>query len=86
MHINRQPPSGEALAEHLGARLARTGVRKDIDTIPVNRGPCPSCTARRDRSLKHCHMPAAQGPGIPPRETAVPTCLNWRPDWTMTAI
>ncbi len=71
MPIERQPPPIEQIAHRLAARVARDGARANIAvTIQAARGPCPSCVARRDRSLRHCHMPAEPKPRNPgPRDT-----------------
>jgi hypothetical protein len=65
------PPPIEQIAQQLATRLARDGARAKIAvTIPANRGPCPSCVARSERSRRHCHMPAQPKPRKPgPRDT-----------------
>ncbi len=70
MPIERPPPpSIEEMKQRLAARVALTGARA-IETIPAARAPCPDCHARRERSLRHCHMPAAEKPRHPkPRDT-----------------
>jgi hypothetical protein len=56
------------MAQRLAARIARDGTRAVTETIP----PSPTATpARRARSLKTCHLPAAPKPlHSPPRDNA----------------
>ena len=55
VHIDRQPPSAQEMAQRLAARLARDGIRTE-------RGPSPALPpkdeTRRQRSLRSCHLPA----------------------------
>ncbi len=68
MPVYREPPSMDAMAQHLAARIAVNGRRTDLETIAATHGPCP-CRLRRERSLKHCHMPAEPKPRHPsPRD------------------
>ena len=71
MPIERQPPPIEQIAQRLATRVARDGARANIAvTMPAARGPCPSCSARSERSRRHCHMPAQPKPRKPgPRDT-----------------
>jgi len=52
MLIKREPPSAAELSQRLAVRLARDGQRAVPETIPP---PTPETSARRDRSLRHCH-------------------------------
>ena len=55
MPNERQPPPIEQIAQRLATRIARDGRRHDA-------GPCPAAIqgdeARRQRSLRCCHLPA----------------------------
>jgi hypothetical protein len=69
LQIDRTPPSAEDLARRLQQRLAMEGldVASGRTTVPRT---CPDCYARKDRSLKHCHLPAEPKPRHPaPRDT-----------------
>jgi hypothetical protein len=69
VHIDRQPPPIDEIAKRLAARVALNGARATIETIGPH-GACPGCRARRERSLKHCHMPAEPKARHPsPRDT-----------------
>lgn len=69
MTIDRRPPSMEDIKQRLAARVPLNGERA-IQTIPAARAPCPQCTARRERSLRHCHRAAEPKPRHPkPRDT-----------------
>src|ERR1019366_6606884 len=69
VHIDRQPPPIDEIAQRLAARVALNGARAIIETIGPH-GACPQCRARRERSLKHCHLPAEPKPRHPsPRDT-----------------
>src|SRR5258707_9394703 len=69
VHINRQPPPIEEVAQRLAARIALDGMRASIETIPPHAN-CQSCRARSERSRRHCHMPAEPKPRHPsPRDT-----------------
>jgi hypothetical protein len=70
-HIDRQPPSTEEMVQRLTVRNALNGTRADISTIPPDpHARCSQCRERRERSLKHCHLPAAPKPRHPsPRDT-----------------
>jgi HTH domain len=67
MPTYREPPRIEDIAQRLAVRMARDGQREVTETI----SPSPtSPPARRARSLKTCHLPAAPKPLHPaPRET-----------------
>jgi hypothetical protein len=68
-HIDRQPPSTEEMVQRLIARNALIGARVPIETIGPH-SACIDCRARRERSLKHCHLPAEPKPRHPaPRDT-----------------
>jgi hypothetical protein len=71
IHVDRQPPPIELMAQRLAARVARDGARANTAvTIPAARAPCPSCSARSERSRRHCHMPARPKQRKPgPRDT-----------------
>lgn len=71
MHTQQRPlPAINELATKLAERIARNGARPSDDTITAVRPPCPSCSARRERSLKHCHIPAEPKPRRPsPRDS-----------------
>jgi hypothetical protein len=70
MLIDRQPPSIEEMRKRLARRVAVTGARPVLETIPDPHAACRQCRARRERSLKHCHMPAEPKPRHPsPRDT-----------------
>jgi hypothetical protein len=72
MHFrdNRQPPSTEEMVQRLIARNAVKGARATmVETIPPH-SACPQCRVRRERSLRHCHLPAEPKPRHPaPRDT-----------------
>lgn len=69
VHIERQPPPIAEMAQRLAARVAVNGTRGNIETIGPH-SACPGCRARRERSLKHCHLPAEPKPRHPsPRDT-----------------
>jgi hypothetical protein len=57
--VYQQPPSTDEMARQLAARIAAHGTRTSPETITATHCPCPSCRTRRERSLKHCHMPKA---------------------------
>jgi broad specificity phosphatase PhoE len=66
VHIDRQPPPIEEVAQRLAARMARDGNR-------IERSPCPAVPPkdedRRQRSLHFCHLPAGPKPRhAPPRD------------------
>jgi len=61
MPINREPPCIEDIAQRLAARIARDGQRVITETIPP---ASPSKLARRERSLRYCHLPADEKPII----------------------
>jgi hypothetical protein len=66
MLINREPPSAEALARHLAARVAREGLRRNVQTIAIP----PKDEERRQRSYRKCHLPAEPKPRQPsPRDS-----------------
>ena len=71
IHIDRQPPSIEAMAQSLAARVALNGRRASAETISADpHACCPKCRARRVRSLKYCHLPAESKARHPsPRDT-----------------
>jgi hypothetical protein len=59
----------EDMKRRLAARVALMRNRA-IETIPVTQAPCANCSARRHRSLRTCHRPAAEKPRHPqPRDT-----------------
>jgi hypothetical protein len=67
--IDRRPPSTEEMAQRLTARNALNGARVPGETIGPH-SACVDCRARRERSLKHCHLPAEPKPRHPsPRDT-----------------
>jgi hypothetical protein len=57
MHISRRPPTVEEMAQALATRLAASGSRPALVNASAH-APCPVRRVRRERSLKHCHMPA----------------------------
>jgi hypothetical protein len=68
-HIDRQPPSTEEMVQRLIVRNALVGARAGIETIGPH-ASCIQCRTRRERSLKHCHLPAEPKPRHPsPRDT-----------------
>jgi hypothetical protein len=70
MLIKREPPPIDEIAKRLAAQNAIRGNRATIETIGNPDACCLKCRARRDRSLKHCHMPAQPKPRYPsPRDT-----------------
>src|SRR5579871_6893482 len=69
MPIDRTQPSMEDMKRRLAAKVVLIGERA-IQTIPAEHAGCRKCSARRERSLRHCHMPAEQKPRHPsPRDT-----------------
>jgi hypothetical protein len=69
MHIDRRPPPIEEVVQRMKARIDRDKLRTDIETIPPHEN-CRECRARRERSLKHCHLPAQEKPRQPrPHDT-----------------
>lgn len=71
VHIDRKPPSIAELSAQLHARIAVTGSRKENgEARPAAAGGCLPCSARRERSLRSCHLPAQPKPRhSAPRET-----------------
>src|SRR5579872_4737157 len=70
MLIKREPPPIDEIAKRLAAQNAMRGNRATIETIGNPDACCSKCRARRDRSLRHCHMPAQPKPRHPsPRDT-----------------
>ena len=68
-HIDRQPPSTEEMVQRLIASNAIIGARSAIETIGPH-SACIDCRARRERSLKNCHLPAEPKARHPsPRDT-----------------
>jgi hypothetical protein len=68
--IEKQPPSLEEMAQRLSRRVAVIGSRPVAETISDPHAACRKCRARRERSLKHCHMEAEPKPRRPsPRES-----------------
>jgi broad specificity phosphatase PhoE len=66
IHIDRQPPPIEEVAQRLAARMARDGIR-------IEQGPSPAILPkdedRRQRSLRSGHLPAEPKPRhAPPRD------------------
>ena len=69
LQIDRRPPPIEDVVQRMKARIDRASLPEIIETIPPH-ASCRDCRARRERSLKHCHMPAQQKPRLPsPRDT-----------------
>ena len=68
--VNRHPPSMDDMKQSLAIRMENRGTYVPVETIPITHCPCPACRNRRERSLKHCHMPAAPKPRHPsPRDS-----------------
>jgi hypothetical protein len=66
IHVDRQPPPIEEIAQRLAARMARDGIR-------IEQGPSPAILPKdedwRQRSLRSAHLPAEAKPRhAPPRD------------------
>jgi hypothetical protein len=59
LHIDRRPPPIEDVVQRMKARIERDGLATTRETIPPHEN-CRECRARRERSLKHCHMPVRE--------------------------
>jgi hypothetical protein len=69
LQINRRPPPIEDVVQRMKARTDRASLPTTIETIPSHVN-CRDCRARRERSLRRCHMPAPEKPRYPaPRDT-----------------